>query len=95
MAVKKQFTRSLAVQLEGEWYDRIKVIADDERCNVSMAQVVRDAIITAVPAFELQLGILHDDDEEAVAEEIRQAQQQEMPKEDRSAGCFGGPPRPE
>ena len=91
MAIKKRYTTAIPVQLEKDWRDRVQRVADDERVNLSMAQVIRDCIITALPAFELQLGFIDGDDDE-VAEQIRAEQEVEPVKEDRSAGCAWGPP---
>jgi hypothetical protein len=98
MAIKKQYTASIPVQLTPEWRERVQHVADDERVNVSMAQVIRDCVATALPAFELQLGYIKlddDDDLEEQAENIRGEQEAPRPKEDRSAGCAWGPPLPE
>jgi hypothetical protein len=94
MAVKAQYQKSIPVQLTTEWYDRIKAIADDERCNLSMATVIRDCIENVVPGIELQLGLVDPeevDEEEAVVVTAAPAKK----REDRTVGLFGGPPRPE
>jgi hypothetical protein len=95
MALKKQYTASIPVQLTPEWRERVQRVADDERVNLSMAQVIRDCILAALPNFELQLGILEEDDIEDQVEHVREEQARAQGKEDRSAGCFGGPPLPE
>jgi hypothetical protein len=94
MAIKKQYTASIPVQLTPEWRERVQRVADDERVNLSMAQVIRDCILTALPNFELQLGYIEGDDLDDLVEQVRE-EQAGTKKEDRSAGCFGGPPLPE
>jgi hypothetical protein len=94
MAIKKQYTASIPVQLTPEWRERVQRVADDEQVNLSMAQVIRDCILAALPNFELQLGYIEVDDLKGLMDEARE-EQQSKPREDRSAGCFGGPPLPE
>lgn len=95
MAIKKQYTASIPVQLTPEWRERVQRVADDDRVNLSMAHVIRDCILTALPQFELQLGFIEEDDLEDVAENIRAEQATPAPKEDRAAGCAWGPALPE
>lgn len=108
MARKKKITKILSVGLTDSWFDRVAAVADHDRTQVSMAEVVRDCIEAALPGFELALQIrtLDDFDDEELQDlglarkeddagrlgspELLQANKE---KENRAAGCFGGPPR--
>ena len=94
MAVTRKYTDALPVQLTQAWRDRVKVVADHERIQDSMASVIRDCIETALPRWEIELGILDIaelDDEQLAA--IGLARAVETPRrEDRAAGSFGWTP---
>lgn len=97
MAVKKQFTASLPVQLTPEWRDRLRAVADHEAVQSSIAAVIRDCIAFSLPGIEIQLGLLAiedltDEDLANMGLERTPEESEEDQKEDRSRGCFGGPP---
>lgn len=94
MAVKRKYTDSLPVQLTPEWRERIKAVADHERVNASMAEVIRDCIESALPDFEFSLQIRALDEETGLTEQMELYEEIAPAKEDRSAGLFGGPPKP-
>lgn len=96
MAVVRKYDATLPkVQVEQSLRDRLTRVADDPRVQCSLATVIRDCIEGALPSIELQLGFveledLMDDEGVEVADEAAAPK-----KEDRSAGCFGGPSRVE
>lgn len=93
MAIKKQYDATVPVQMTAAWKDRIKAVSDHERINDSIAAVVRDCIETALPGFELELGIRDLDDlDEAELEGLglnRVPEGAPTPREDRAKGSFG------
>lgn len=94
MAVKRKYTDSLPVQLTPEWRERIKAVADHEAVGVSMAEVIRDCIEVALPSIELALQIRAADELTELAQEMGTYDEPAPVREDRSAGLFGGPPKP-
>jgi hypothetical protein len=99
MAVVKKYSATLPVQLTPEWKARVAAVADHPAVLVGMAEVVRDCIEAALPGIELQLGIRTLDDlsdDELMSYGVTRVPQEEEPprKENRAAGCFGGPPLP-
>lgn len=94
MAIKKQFDgKPVPVQLSAEWRERIKVVSDHPKISDSLAAVIRDCIETALPGFELELGIrdLDDLDEgELAALGLNKVEERPAPqREDRAKGSFG------
>ena len=103
MAKKKKFDTAITVQLSQELRDRIRACADHPRIEDSEASVIRDCIETALPGFEMELGLV-DPADEGIGYAEAMILQGDRPgsispedharllgKEDRSAGCFGGP----
>lgn len=93
MAIRKHFDAAVPVQLERAWKDRIKVVSDHPKIQDSLAAVIRDCIETALPGFELELGIRGLDDlneEELAALGLNKIPDQPTPpREDRAKGSFG------
>ncbi len=58
MAHRKKHTEEFSVRLTKEWAERVVAVADHERIQESNSQVIRDCIATALPQFELSLGIV-------------------------------------
>ena len=86
MAKKAQLTESLPkLAVSPEMRRRVDAVA--EAGEVSMADVVRDCIEHTLPLLELQLGVVDLDDLEETPDPT-------PAREDRAAGCFGGPPLP-
>lgn len=96
MAVVRKYDATLPkVQVEQSLRDRLDRVADDPRVQCSLATVIRDCIEGALPSIELQLGFVELEDlEDDEAVELG-GEAADPPKEDRSAGCYGGPPKPE
>lgn len=120
MAKKKKFDTAITVQLTKEWRDRLRAVADHPRIEDSEASVIRDCIATALPGFEVELGLVEVEEDVVPAgyaggalrglppaeinrllgkglspEEILEEVERREAAEDRSVGCFGGPPRVE
>lgn len=103
--IKKKYGKSIPVQLTQEWRDRVQAVADHPRIEDSMASVIRDCIETALPGFEMELGLVEPEEEgdrgipvfTKIAPGPLPVEDRDrlLGKEDRSAGCFGGPPRVE
>ncbi len=98
MAIKKKFDgKPVPVQLAKDWRDRIQAVSDHPRINDSLAAVIRDCVETALPGFELNLGIRTLDDMEdfeleglgVTREEVAGTQPAAPQKEDRAKGSFG------
>jgi len=90
MAIKKQYTAALPVQLTPEWRERVKAVADHELVNISVAQVIRDCIEAALPSIEIQLGLLSLEELTDGELAARGLERPTAPvREDRAAGCFG------
>ncbi len=84
MAKKAHLTESLPkLAVDPELRRRVEGVAD--AAEVGMADVQRDCLEAGLPALELQFGLVDLDD---VVEDVPAV----IKKEDRSAGCFGGPP---
>lgn len=92
MAKKAQLTESLPkLAVSPTTRQRVNAVAD--AAEVSMADVVRDCIENTLPSLELQFGLVDLDDlgEDALAAFGLQRTPEPV-KENRAAGCFGGPP---
>jgi len=84
MAKKAQLTESLPkLAVSPEMRKRVDAVA--EAGEVSLADVVRDCIEHTLPLMELQLGLVDLDD-------VEETPEMTPLREDRAAGCFGGPP---
>lgn len=84
MARKARYTDSLPVQMTPEMRARVLAVAD--AAEVACADVIRDCIENTLPSIELSLGLVDLEEEEETS--------QQPPRENRAAGCFGGPPLP-
>ena len=94
---KAKYTAAVPVQLTPEWRDRLRTVADHPRIEDSVASVIRDCIETALPGFELELGLVEPEEVTptgyAGAERLEPTDIELLTGgEDRSRGCFGGPP---
>jgi hypothetical protein len=58
MAHVKKHTEKFTVMLTPEWAERLVNVADHPKIQDAYAQVIRDCIETALPGFELALGIV-------------------------------------
>ena len=94
MARTSKLTAVVPVAMTPAWRDRLRAVADHERTQVPMAEVIRDCIEAALPGFELALGIRNVDDlDDDELQDLGLERKAEPAREDRAAGCFGAAPR--
>lgn len=78
--IRQNFDATLpATRCTAEVRDRVRTAA--KTAGVDQADIIRQCIDATLPLIEIQLGLV-------------EIEEPEPPKENRAAGCFGGPPLP-
>lgn len=81
--IRQNFDATLpATRTTTEVKERVRTAA--KTAGVDQADIIRQCIETTLPLIEIQLGLV----------KVEEPEPAEPVKEDRAAGCFGGPPLP-